>query len=187
MRKSERLKTWLFVTSIVVVAMCSTPGCCFLAKVRSVTWPGIHVREEMPLWCISQVKFKTVYFELEEKDATEFSLRMPDGRILRSSQLTSETIAEYLTPFKELTQETHASWADWSIIEYDLGQVRIYFEDDTPTRVNAISYKSFRAGQSVPAIGNRDGSKVFPLPIAEGELIKLFGKPTKSKTYLFNT
>lgn len=184
MQKSRTPKTRLLITGIIVAMMSSVTGCIFLVKVHQLSWPGIEARKEVPLYHMGEIKFNNITFR-PSKDTIKFSLRMPDGHIVTYDQLTPEAIAPYVTP------------SDWSTngncryvgVTYDNGRVTAYFENGKLTRVTVFVWPrtTVRPGQSVPAIGNRDGTKFFTLPITKDELIELFGEPTKARTYLFNT
>lgn len=187
MQKSRTPKTRLFITTIIVVMLCSVTGCCFLVKAHELHWPGIRARTEVPLWHIGAFKYRSVYFRPGEAPI-KFSIQMPDGRILKSAQLTPEALAPYVMPSDWSTDDTVRD----AMVEYDngrVGHVVFYFENGKPTLVIVFAWlrRRVRLGQFAPAIGNRDGSKVFPLPITEDELIELFGEPTEAKTYLFST
>jgi hypothetical protein len=185
MRRYGILKNQLLVMTIIAVMISSVPGCIFLVKVHEISWPGVRARTEAPLYHIGDIKkFESVDFR-PGKDTIEFSLKMPDGSVLTYDHLTPEAITPYVMP------------DDWSTdgncrsveVTYDNGWVTAYFEDGKLILVTVFAWprQPVSLGQSVPAIGNRDGTKVFPLPITKDELIELFGEPTKARTYLFST
>lgn len=190
MQKSRTLKKRLFITTVILAMMGSMTGCIFPVWERIVRWPGARVRREVPLCHIGPIKFRWV--ELQPgKDTTEFSIQMPDGRILTSDQLTVEAFSQYLTPCAPETQKWYPAVSDCAFLENDNGYVKVRFEGNGKAAYVLLCAYFYsqppRPGQWVPAIGNRDGSQVFPLPITEDELIKLFGEPIGAWTSLFST
>ncbi len=118
MQKSRAPKARLFITVVILAMMGSMTGCIFPVKVESLRWPGVQVRTEVPLYHVGPVKHWSIYFR-PGKGTSEFSIQMPDGRILKSNQLTREAIEPYVTPFAELIHETHLDWAEWQTSKAD--------------------------------------------------------------------
>ena len=175
------------VLLIIIVVLAGVIGICYLlftVKVRALDWSGIRARREVPLFHKGKVKFNQLWFE-PVKDTIKFSIKMPDGRILTYDQLTYEAVKPYVRQSSLETYKTH----HYGGIEYDNGFATVYFDKGELTRIDVFVWlrRPVRPGQSVPAIGNQDGSKIFPLPVTKDELIELFGKPTREHTYLFST
>ena len=183
-----RVLTFLLAGSLFPI-----PG-CFTVKVRSVEWPGISVRKELGWFLLphaTPVRFDSIDIYMH-KSPPPFALQMPDGKILASDQLSQATLDQYFTPFEKLKRPLHPSWAHNSHIEFDDGVISVLFKKGKVSRVS-VHPAAGRASRKMPAgatqisIGTKDGKRFYMFPISEDELIDIFGKPTRAKTYLFDT
>ena len=176
-----------FWGSLILIGLLPCLSGCFTVKVRHLRWPGLRVRREGPLINIGDIPFYIVYFDVKS-DTVEFSVRMPDGHVLTSDQMTPQALAPYATPTDQLVREVHPSWSDHLIVEYENGSIRVRFDENRLKRVAIFVRQRWgMANESRPAIGNATGDKIFSMPVTERQLVELFGEPSSARSYLFNT
>ncbi|MGH7177374.1 MAG: hypothetical protein ACREJC_08345 [Tepidisphaeraceae bacterium] len=107
---------------------------------------------------------------------------MPDGKWVRSDQLTQDVLAPYLKPSSN-------GEADVREIPYGDGCVSIQFANGAARTVMIVTNRVGRWWPQVraPLIARPDGTAAHQLPATEAGLIEVLGKPSKTRNFWFDT
>jgi hypothetical protein len=129
-------------------------------------------------------------------NAPGFSVRLPDGRVLKPNQLTVGTLRS-LGGTEGLGKDHPVPGAGGPgarvlYFRYPKGMFRAWFDPETNQlkfveiarrRTSRRDSLHVAIGNVQIAIGNRNGTKVVELPATRDELVELFGEPTSERSY----
>ena len=131
------------------------------------------------------VLFHTVSWENLLSEPTKhfpFSVRMPDGTMLKPEQFTLETLDTYGA------EKIHYEQGAGRRIHFPDGWITIYVDSKEGLELVSVSFR--RPGQGeLPgdcaiAVGDASGGNVICLPTKRAKLVGVFGKPKREYSYV---
>ena len=175
----------LQVRKVISVVLCLvTCGCAAITRQPNrciVTWDAVraqrHLNQIPPAQGYTDVRINL------DKLGQGLTLRMPDGKLLRTSEITPEVVWPY-TFFSHIGNKfPHTSvhgrvqfgvlfdcsfWASG-------GGYNFEFQDGRLVAVGAGGNNPSRPESCRPGIGNADGTIMYWMPLTEKQLTNLFG------------
>jgi len=128
--------------------------------------------------------FSQLYYRPEEATPI-ITIRMPDGKFLRSDKLSTATLNVYV--------RNGLAYEDGKdiIVKYRRGKMCIYLNDNGKMAMFIIDIHVLYSYEDIsgmpPAISIPDSEKILEFPLQEKDMKELFGRPTKEEDYHFNT
>jgi hypothetical protein len=182
------------IAVIVILLPFALTGCVW---VRELDWPGVHVRAEAGLWPFPPprlFRFHQVRIDMT-RQPPPFALRMPDGKLIPSDQLTEQALAAYAVDYDHLAvhgvERPLPAAATRKRIAFLAGDVILDFVDGRATCVDIAAWGALRrvaAGDGgAPGLAPLKSERPFHLPLNDRELTEIFGKPTRVHQYAFFT
>jgi hypothetical protein len=180
------LKRFLRGHYVITLLLAPILSGCFSLETtvtREINWKGItaSARLEPP---------RAFSFTIHPDGTTqEFQIRMPDGKVFRTSQLNFETLWPYTFEGKlgaKLPRKTPPEWRTFSIYFEQgfwdplAGSFDCNFQERRLTSLQ-ISGNPSAPEHRRPAIGKVNDSKMYFPPLSEEQMVELFG-PFESKT-----
>jgi hypothetical protein len=116
---------WALRPYLVSLVLLQIPG-CMTVRVRELSWPGRVARKECAWWL--QPMPKTVWFDnvviYMDRNPAPFTLKMPNGDVIASNELTRGRLKQYFSRVETLTKE-YAPETEHAEIQYDHGSVSL--------------------------------------------------------------
>lgn len=171
------MQTSLRIFQIGLAILCPLLGGCIQLipqYYRVLTWNG--ARAEARLNKLSSGY--TSLFVNPEMVGRDFTIRMPDGKVLRASEINLASVSNY-TPEMLIDKypddrtvvrilfESPSFWGSGGGYAFDFRHGRLF-------SIGVAADASF-PGNHGPAIGKADGSVIYAMPLSENQLIDLFG------------
>jgi hypothetical protein len=164
-------------------------GCAPLLRpmqYRQLTWNGASAVMELHR---PDQGYARVWIDVEKVER-ELAVRMPDGQLLRMSEIRPSMIAPYATP--ALTEKATPTKLRLQVlfdqdgctsVRGDLGGSIVFdFEEDRLISVALGSNVRFPA-KCRPALSDVDGSASYIMPVSETQLIELLGPVCSKQEY----
>lgn len=148
---------------------------------HTADWPG--VRASGWTWG-STTSYRQVAWNANETSgsAPGFSVRLPDGRVLRPSRLTVRKLVELGSPQENLDWDSGSRF----FFRYPKGQLTVLFNEFDQLRlIETMGWTHDKGAGRDVAIGNRAGTRLVELPATRDELVAIFGKPTSESSRKF--
>lgn len=140
---------------ILILILILLTGCT--ARERHLIWPHMAAVEG------DKGRFRAVTFDMVE-GSPGFSILLPDGKILRSSDLSGP-------------------WQGEKVILYDRGFVLLTLRDGQVRHVDVEIPHWQQPAINEPEIGNATASVFYSMPITRPQLEALFGPPLRTETH----
>ena len=114
------------------------------------------------------------------KSAPRFALRLENGRVLRSSDLTLETVVSISTyPWR-----ADSSMPKGTVV-YGTADYVFTFQNSKLVQFEAYPHEDDAGVLHVPVIGTYDQKHFYKMPLSQQQLIEVFGKPDDIKKEWF--